>query len=146
MRLARYFPAAMVGLAGFAGQAMMPQPCCAWDSVPESVLAESSDLQDTTYISDNAVITDSAVQPAGFYDSRPRHNTASQLQTETESSNADRPGLFYRGQKLRLPTLPFGRQTSSNDASQRMPQTSGAANTPYGMPRAQAHYHSKVSR
>ena len=34
MRLARYFPMVVVGLASFAGQTAMLQQCRAWDSVP----------------------------------------------------------------------------------------------------------------
>ena len=74
MRLARYIPTAVVGLASFAGQATISQLCCAWDSVPASAIADSNDPQDGGYI------TDHAVQQAGY----------SRFAAETEFSGDNR--------------------------------------------------------
>jgi tetratricopeptide (TPR) repeat protein len=112
MRLARYFPTAVIGMASFASQLTAPKPSFAWDSIPASALAESSELQGTSYI------TDSAVQPAAYYDSRPRGTSSSSMQTITDEDpqtpNTPHQGPMYRGQKLQMPTLPFGRQFTSN--------------------------------
>src|SRR4051812_33211528 len=98
MRLARYFPTAVVGMASIASQLAAPKPSVAWDSIPASALAEATDLPGTSYI------TDSAVQPAGYYDSRPRSNASSfsaSSSTETvtdddsKAANANTQGPMY---------------------------------------------------
>ena len=96
----------------------MPQLCRAWDSVPSSVLAASREAQASDYI------TDEAVQPAGYFDSRPRPNaypqsqqSQPQTQPSSDSTTENHQGPMYRGQKLKMPTLPFGRQTTSNQSA-----------------------------
>jgi tetratricopeptide (TPR) repeat protein len=121
MRLARYFPTALVGMASFASQLTAPKPSFAWNSIPASALAESTDLPGSSYI------TDSAVQPAGYYDSRPPANASSSMQMVTDddsqTANAHPQGPMYHGQKLRMPTLPFGRRTTSNQTGDRNSQS-----------------------
>jgi tetratricopeptide (TPR) repeat protein len=136
MRLARYFPTAVVGMASFASQLAAPKPSCAWDSIPASALAESTDLPGTSYI------TDSAVQPAGYYDSRPRTNASSSMQMVTDddsqTANTHSQGPMYRGQKLRMPTLPFGRQSTSNQTAPRNSQSGNYQYPLSGLPPAQS--------
>ena len=72
MRVARYFPTVVIGAASLASQVCMPQSCSAWNSIPASALEQSYDLEGSN------VISDSAVQPAAYYDSRPRSNSSAQ--------------------------------------------------------------------
>src|SRR3954467_13272763 len=116
MRRARYFPTVVVGLASFVGQAAIHRTCGAWNSVPASVLSESSDLQNGGYI------TDQEVQQAGYYDSRPRTNANAQPQSEPESTEAIRKTPMYRGQRVKMPTLPFGRPAVPSQTPSRAAQ------------------------
>jgi tetratricopeptide (TPR) repeat protein len=141
MRVARYFPTVVIGAASLATQICMPQSCNAWDSIPASALEQSYDLEGSN------VISDSAVQPAAYYDSRPRTNSSAQYSQypqntqsadDSDASNANPKyqGPMYRGQKVKMPTLPFGRPTPSNQAAQSTP-ASGYASSAFG-PSAQS--------
>lgn len=108
---------------------MAPRPGFAWQSIPASALAESGDAQGSSYI------TDSAVQPAAYYDSRPRSNAASPMQStqpvsddDSQTTSPPYQGPMYHGQKLQMPTMLFGRATTATK-----PQTSNSqnANSPY---------------
>ncbi len=134
MRLARYFPTVVVGLASFAGQATTPQWCCAWDSVPAFAITDSNEPQNA------GPMKDYAVQPAGYFDSRPRPSATAQQQVGIPSSNANRRGALFRGQQLKMPTLPFGRPaTTPYPASRRVTQSNSPATSPYNTARAPAH-------
>ena len=136
MRLARYFPTAVIGMASFASQLTATKPSFAWESVPASTLAESTDLQGASYI------TDSAVQPAAYYDSRPRPNSASSMETvsddNSQTANTQHQGPMYRGQTLQMPTMPFGRQTASNKVPPPSSQTGNYQYPQNGAPGAQS--------
>jgi tetratricopeptide (TPR) repeat protein len=134
MRLARYFPTAVIGMASVAGQLMAPQPGCAWDSIPAAALSESTDMRGSTYISD------SAVQPAAYYDSRPRYTSSSSMQPsnpsmqvvtddESQSSNSQQQGPMYHGQKMQLPKPLFGRQLPTDKATTVTAQPSAQSST-----------------
>lgn len=110
MRLARYFPTVVVGLASIAGQSALPQLCRAYDSVPASILAQGEDSQSSGYI------VDDSVQQAGYYSSRPRTNSGNAgISARQSAPRAAMPvpspneGPLYNGQKVKLPAM-FGRQ------------------------------------
>lgn len=120
MRRPQIIRTVFVGLVSLAGQALVGQPSAAYDSIPASALTEAKELDDGNYISD------SAVQPAGYYDSRPRPRATTNAQPNSSNQNAtsEKKAALFRGQKVKAPTLPFGRQTASTNsaASRRMPQ------------------------
>lgn len=130
MRRAHYFPTVVVGLVSFAGHAMIAQRGVAYESIPAAALADAQEISDANYISD------SAVQPAGYYDSRPRSKPANKPQgTATQGSTSQagesQPNVMYRGQKVRVPSLPFGRQTSTSQKnSSSGPQPAWSAGGP----------------
>ena len=117
MRRARYFPMVVVGLATIVSQTTMLQQCRGQYYVPDGVQL------DPYTPPRNGRIVDESVQQAGFYNSRPRPNTTMPGMSGPESSSANRGGALFRGQKLKMPMLPFGRQTS-NRAAVRVPQSS----------------------
>jgi tetratricopeptide (TPR) repeat protein len=117
MRRARYFPMVVVGLATIVSQTTMLQQCRGQYYVPDGVQLEPYTPPK------NGRIVDESVQQAGFYNSRPRPNTTMPGMSGPESSSTNRGGALFRGQKLKMPTLPFGRQTS-NRAAVRVPQSS----------------------
>jgi tetratricopeptide (TPR) repeat protein len=68
-----------------------------------------------------------------------------QPQGGIQSSNASRNGAMFRGQKLKMPTLPFGRQTTTPyQASRRVPQSNAPAASPYNAARSQSHVSAQV--
>src|SRR5882762_5321915 len=109
MRRARYFPMVVVGLAGLACQATMPHRCCAWDSVPTAAMNDQSYPPQT-----DGRMVDESGQPAGYYDSRPRPNANTTAAPRTDTSSTSRNGALFHGQRLRMPTLPFGRPSTTN--------------------------------
>ncbi len=130
MRRSRYFPMVVIGLASFAGQTAMLNSCRAWDTVPAAFISDPAYSQPI----DGRNI-DEAVQQAGFYDSRPRPNSSS---ASAQTSTSNRGGAQYRGQKLKMPTLPFGRQTTTNQSVARVPQSSGPNGAPNNAVRTQS--------
>lgn len=153
MHRQNYIPTVLVVFVSFMGSASVTPPCAGYDSLPASVLSEARDLDDASYISD------SAVQPAGYYDSRPRPSTAAKSQTgmTNSGSTAKKSAPLFHGQKVRMPALPFGRQTAANSsASQHLPQPTIApgvvaaqpgraySGPPVGNPRASSSVNSPV--
>ncbi|HEX5472604.1 MAG TPA: tetratricopeptide repeat protein [Lacipirellulaceae bacterium] len=108
MRVARYFP--LVVLASFIGQIAIPLTSPASDSAAFEVTDEPQppDAQPQP----ERRFVDSAVQPAGFYDSRPRPNSTAVSPSE---SNSHHTGALFHGEFLHFPKLPFGRHTSYNE-------------------------------
>jgi tetratricopeptide (TPR) repeat protein len=131
MRPVRHLPTLVVGLASVAGQLTMPRQSCAWDSVPASAQAEPAEPGNAGYV------TDYAVQPTGYYDSRPRQASAAQPQGGINPSNSNRKGAFFHGQKVIMPNLPFGRP-STYQASQNVRQSNAFATSRSGVARAQS--------
>jgi len=111
----------VVGLAGFASQtAVLPQ-CRGWDYVQKDLLEAPHDDADS-------VIIDSAVQPAGYYDSRPRPATAKQNTPARAAKPSPTNGALYRGQKVKMPSsLPFSRPTPQSNSAQRSPYAQAPA-------------------
>lgn len=137
MRRARFFPMVVVGLASLTSQTTMLPECRGWDYVPESA---HSDLMNAPA---EGVIVDSSVEQAGYYDSRPRPNATMNGMAVKNAAPADTNGALYRGQKLKMPTLPFGRPSAQKQAAQRGPQSSSSqssapAATPWGAPSAKS--------
>jgi tetratricopeptide (TPR) repeat protein len=114
MRVARYFP--LVLLASVVGQIAIPMRSRASDSAAVET-TDQSELQM------NRRIVDSAVQQAGFYDSRPRPNSTTVSQSGSES---DRNGALFHGELLHFPKLPFSRQTRSNWPATRNSQSAAS--------------------
>lgn len=130
MRRARFFPMVVVGLASLTSQITMLPECRGWDYVPESAHSEMMNAPA------EGVIIDSSVEQAGFYDSRPRPKMTSPGVAVKSAPPVDSNGALYRGQKLKMPTLPFGRPSAQNQA-QRVPQSSSSqssapATAPWG--------------
>ena len=139
MRLARYFPTVVVGLASIAGQSALPQLCCAYESVPASILTQGDDVESSGYI------VDDSVQQAGYYSSRPRTNSANAgISARPSAPRAASPvqsqneGPLYNGQKVKLPSI-FGRQQKAPErtALRTAPPTS-TPNLPNRAARGQA--------
>jgi tetratricopeptide (TPR) repeat protein len=110
----------VVGLASLSGQTAMLTECRAWDSVPKSV------INDPFVQQENGRYVDPAVQQAGYYHSRPRQSAAA---AGIQQSTADRSGALFRGQKVKVPELPFGRQampTAQPSTQVRAPQSPAA--------------------
>jgi tetratricopeptide (TPR) repeat protein len=109
MRAARYF--LTVILTGVACQ-VLPFGAQASDSAA-IVMTDQSSEPDT-----RGRIVDEAVQQAGYYDSRPRPNETS----VSLGSQSGRNGSLFGGDSLRLPKLPFGRQSWTKAPSARPAQ------------------------
>lgn len=138
MRRARLFPMLVVGLASFTSQTMVLPECRGWDYVPESAQSDMLNAPST-----EGVIIDSSVEQAGYYDSRPRPNATMSGMAVKSAPPVDSNGALYRGQKLKMPTLPFGRPAAQNQAAQRVPQSSPSqlsapAAAPWGAPSAKS--------
>lgn len=118
MRLVRYFPMVVVG-AGFVCQAAMPLTARAWDN--PAYEANDSAAQPS------GRIVDPAVQPAGYYDSRPQAN-ATAISNEQNSNHRTSP--LFRGKEVQFPSLPFGRQTSNARPANQSPQVTSNLNKP----------------
>lgn len=131
MRRARYFPMVVVGLASFACQATMPHHCRAEDNASAAMYDQSYAPQT------DGRIVDESVQQAGYYDSRPRPNSTTMGAPGMDASTTNRKGALFRGQKLRMPTLPFGRQSTTSKPSLRVPQASATQGSPNGALRNQ---------
>lgn len=133
MRRPSFFRTVIFGLVSLAGQSLIGQPSAAYDSIPASALTDAKDLDGGNYISD------SAVQPAGYYDSRPRQQTAtsSTPKSSNKSATSDKNAPLFHGQKVKMPTLPFGRQSTpaSSAASRRSPQPTIAPGISAAQPR-----------
>jgi tetratricopeptide (TPR) repeat protein len=101
MRRVRLFPMVLVGLASIGGLAALDSPCRAWEGLPSAVLKDPSYSKpmDPRHV-------DSAVQQAGYYDSRRKPTAA------PPSGNSIPTNGMYRGQKVKLPTF-FNRKTAS---------------------------------
>lgn len=133
MRRPSFFRTVIVGLVSLAGQSLIGQPSAAYDSIPASALTDAKAVDGDNYISD------SAVQPAGYYDSRPRQQgaTISTSKSSNKSATSDKKAPLFRGQKVKMPTLPFGRQTTSASgaAGQRKAQPTIAPGISAAQPR-----------
>ena len=129
MRVARYFPTVVAVLANFALQATTSSPCGAWDSIPAAALAESRDMDGGDYIIDDQV------QPAGFYDSRPRPNANRMPRPVAQSKmGQSTSSAVEKSKSTKQSILPFGRQTASGGEAARMSAQMNAANA--AMPNA----------
>jgi tetratricopeptide (TPR) repeat protein len=117
----------VVGLAGFAGQAAMLTECYAWDSVPAAFIEDVDNSEPMPAQAQQRRYVDESVQQAGYYDSRPRPSAAA---AGIQQSSGNRGGALFRGQKVKMPSLPFGRATATNRAMARVPQSSGPATAP----------------
>jgi tetratricopeptide (TPR) repeat protein len=106
MRVARYF--LTVVLTGVACQAL-PPGAQASDSAAVVMTDQSSEPET------RGRIVDEAVQQAGYYDSRPRPNQTS----VSLGSESGRNGSLFSGESLRLPKLPFGRQSAAKRLAAR---------------------------
>ena len=115
MRVARYFP--MVVVTGLVCQAAIPFTACASDSAAVDMTEQSPEPQM------KARYTDSAVQQANFYDSRPRANSTTISQP---GSNQPKRALFS-GDAFALPKSWFGRQEQTQNSR---PTTNASPSTP----------------
>ena len=124
MRRARYFPMVVVGLATFVSQTTMLQQCRG-----QYYLPDGWNLTPYTQPTDGRIV-DESVQQAGFYNSRPRPDTMMPgMSGRRNHPRQNRSGALFRGQKLKMPSLPFGRQTS-NRAVVRVPQSGAPTPAP----------------
>jgi tetratricopeptide (TPR) repeat protein len=121
----------VVGLASLASQTAMLTPCRAWNIFSSAAKDDSNAQREGSSNAqrDGSYNVDRAVRQAGYYDARPRKSSPA---AGIQPSGANR-GAMFRGQKLKMPALPFGRQSSTNQAADRVPQSNGptaAGNTP----------------
>jgi tetratricopeptide (TPR) repeat protein len=118
MRVARYFP--MVVVTGLVCQAAIPFTACASDSAAVDMTEQSLEPQA------KGRYTDSAVQQANFYDSRPRANSTTISQ---QGSNQPKRGLLS-GDALTLPKSWFGRQDQTQSSRPMSNASQSAHNRP----------------
>jgi hypothetical protein len=141
MRRARYFPMVVVGLAGLASQTAMLTQCRAWDSIPAAALEDPAYSSPMNARTADGRYVDPSVQQAGFYNSRPQRGAApAGIQSPANNNKSSSNGALFRGQKVKMPNLPFGRQTAPSKTMARVPQSTAATIAPNnsGYPQSRA--------
>ena len=108
----------------------------AWDTVPAAIVEDPAYSSPLNERASGGRYVDPSVQQAGYFNSRPKQGAPTAgIQSSPSNSN----GALYRGQKVKMPNLPFSRQTASSKTMARVPQSNApVASNNSGYPQSRA--------